>query len=103
MGFLGAVQIGVGEFAVTGVINTYFDDSSIAREVIANAESSVDVRFDDDSAHSVLIDVPRTKLSEGAPAVPGKNDDVVADFSYQGLRHATLGYTMKIIRFHGTQ
>lgn len=103
VGFLGAVDIGVGEFSVTGTLNTYFDDASLARDVIANTETSFDVRFEDDSSHVVLIDAPRIKFSEGSPEVPGKNQDVTIPLAYQAIRQAAFDYTLKYIRFNGVQ
>ncbi len=103
VGFLGAVDIGVGEFSVTGTLNTYFDDADLARDVIANAETSFDVRFDDNFQHSVIIDAPRIKFSEGAPEVPGKNADVTIALAYQAIRQASFDYTLKYMRFNGTE
>lgn len=103
VGFLGAPQLGVGEFSVTGTLNTYFDDSSLARDVINNTETSFDVRFEDDSSHVVIIDAPRIKFSEGAPEVPGKNQDVTIALAYQAILQESFGYTLKYLRFNGVQ
>lgn len=103
VGFLGAVNIGVGEFGVTGTLNTYFDDATLARDVVSNAETSFDIRFEDNSAHVVLIDVPRIKFSEGSPDVPSKNADVTLPLSYQAIRQPTFNYTLAYFRFNGVQ
>lgn len=103
VGTLGAVDIGVGEFSVTGSLNTYFDDATLARDVVANTESSFDIRFEDDTNHVVLLDLPRIKFSEGSPEVPGKNQDVTINLAYQAIRDADFNYTAKYIRFHGFQ
>lgn len=103
VGFLGAVDIGVGEFGVTGTLNTYFDDASLARDVVSNAETSFDLRFADNDSHVIILDAPRIKFSEGAPEVPGKNQDVTLPLSYQAIRHPTFNYTLAYFRFHGVQ
>lgn len=103
VGFLGAVSVGVGEFSLSGTLNTYFDDASLARDVVANSETSLDLRFRDGSGHVMLFDMPRIKFSEGAPEVPGKNQDVTLNLSYQAIRHAAFDYTVKCMRFHGAQ
>ncbi len=103
VGFLGAVDIGVGEFGVTGTLNTYFDDASLARDVIDNTETSFDMRFEDPTAHVILIDAPRIKFSEGSPEVPGKNQDVTINLSYQAIREPTFNYTLKWMRFNGIE
>ena len=103
VGFLGAVSIGSGEFGVTGTLNTYFDDASLARDVVNNTETSFDIRFEDNDSHAVLVDAPRIKFSEGAPDVPGKNQDVTLQLSYQAIRHPTFNYTLAYFRFNGVQ
>jgi len=40
---------------------------------------------------------------EGAPEVPGKNEDVTINLAYQALLDPTLGYTALTMRFHGVQ
>lgn len=101
VGSLGAVGTGNGEFDVTGTLNTYFGDKSILDKVYANSETSFDVRLGraDGNKETLLVDLPRIKFSSGSPSVQGKNQDVMVDGKYQGLRHATLGYTLGIGRF----
>lgn len=103
VGFLGATDIGVGEITLTGTLNTYFDNKDLVEQVTANAETSFDMRFQDSQSHVMVFDMPRTKYSEGAPSVPGKNEDVVANLSYQALIDPVLGYTIKAMRFNGVQ
>ncbi len=103
VGFLGSVDIGVGTFDVTGTLNTYFDNADLARDVISNAETSFDLRFEDDNSHAIVVDAPRIKFSEGAPEVPGRNDDVTINLAYQAIRDATKGYTLLWQRFNGIQ
>ncbi len=103
VGSLGAVSVGQGEFSVTGALQTYFDDKSLAQDVINNTETSYDTIFQDDTAHTTLFDMPRIKFSEGSPEVPGKNDDVTINLQYQAILDETLGYTANLMRFHGVQ
>ncbi len=103
VGFLGAVDIGFGEFGVTGSLETYFDNADLARDVVNNTETSFDIRFEDGTSHVVLIDAPRIKFSEGAPEVPGKNEDVTLALSYQAIRDPEFNYTLAYFRFNGIQ
>jgi hypothetical protein len=100
VGFLGASDIGVGEFSLTGALGTYFDSPELAQEVVDNTESSFDARFEDNESHVLLFDVVRLKWSEGADEIPGKNDDVTLPLQYQAIRHPVLGYTLKVQRFN---
>lgn len=102
VGFLGAAAVGAGEFNVTGSLASYFDDKSLAEEVVNNTETSMDVAFQDGLRHVFLIDVPRMKWSEGRPEVPGKNDDVVINPNFQAIA-SPFGYTTKFMRFYGYQ
>jgi len=103
VGFIGAVGIGVGEFGVTGSLSTYFDNATLARDVVSNAETSFDVRFADISGQVLLLDAPRIKFSEGSPEVPGKNQDVTVPLAYQAIRHPVFNYTLALFRFYGSQ
>ena len=99
VGVFGAADIGEGEFSVTGDIETYFGDKAMLEAVINNTETSLDCVVRDNEFHAYVFDLPRIKFSEGQPDVPGKNDDVVINLSYQAIRHATLGYTASVSRF----
>ena len=102
VGVLGAADVGAGEFGVTGSMTAYFDDKSLAVDVVNNTESSFDIRFRDSVGRTQLFDVPRLKFSSGAPEVPGKNEDVTIPLEYQGILDETLGYTLKLMRFYYT-
>lgn len=103
VGFLGAADIGAGEFEVTGTLSSYFDDKSIADQVVNNTETSLDAAFQDALQHVFLIDLPRMKWSEGRPEVEGPNADVIINPNFQALRDNVYGYTSKFMRFYGYQ
>jgi len=99
IGTLGAVGIGQGEFTLTGTLNTYFDDKTMVEKVINNTESAYNIVLADGANHSMLVDIPRLKFSSGFPEVPGKNEDTTVNLGFQGIKHATLGYSMLMQRF----
>lgn len=96
---LGAVSIGAGEFGVSGTLNTYFDNKSLAEAVVNNTATSFSISFSDVNGKTMVFDLPRIKYSEGTPDVSGKNEDVMLNLSYQAILDADLGYTVKITRF----
>jgi hypothetical protein len=100
VGALGSVGIGSGEFNVTGSLNTYFGDATVATKVIDNTESSFDIRVFDADSQAMVFDLPKLKFSSGAPSVPGKNQDVTVPLEFQAYRDPNLGYTMLIQRFY---
>lgn len=101
IGDIGAIGTGNGEFTVTGTIETYFGSKAELDKVIANTETSFDVRLGgtDANGESILLDLPTVKYSGGSPSVSGKNQDVMLSLSFQALRDKTLGYTASIGRF----
>jgi len=102
VGSIGAVGIGAGECNVSGSLNTYFDDKTIAEKVISNSETSFDMRVAKDS-QIMLFDLPRMKYSGGAPTVPGKNQDVTLNAEFQAILSPTYGFTIQIQRFSEVQ
>lgn len=103
VGSLGAIGIGQGEFQVTGNLNTYFDDATYANYVINQTELSFDILFFDVDDQYILYDFPSIKLKTGAPAIPGKNQDVTLNADFGAFMNSTLGYTALIQRFHEVQ
>ncbi len=99
VGVFGACGIGLGEFAVSGALETYFDDLSYYNDVLAGNETSLDIVLNGNDGRSLLTALPRIKFTGGAPQVPGKNTDVVLPLAYQALLDATLGYTLSYQRF----
>lgn len=105
VGQIGSIGIGAGEAGITGTLNTYFDNLDLLDDVITNAETSLDFRVVDvnNDNKTMVIDLPRVKYSAGAPAVPGKNQDVTINLEYQAIRHPTLGYTTQFQRHWAVQ
>ena len=101
VGSIGAVGIGNGELGITGSLSTYFGSPSVYEKLLNNSRTSLSMLLgrQDGNKESYLIDLPTIKLSSGAPAVSGKNNDVQLDGEYQAIQDATLGYTIGINRF----
>lgn len=100
VGSLGSVGIGVGECTVTGTLNAYFGDKSLLEDVLNNTARSLDIRVQDNAGKVLVFDMPRLKYSQGAPAVPGKNQDVVIPLAFQSILDNTGLYTIQAQRFH---
>lgn len=100
VGVLGAVGIRNGEVNVSGSINAYFGDIALLQKVLNDTETSLFFRAgrQDGDRESILIDIPRVKLSGNAP-VTGKNADRMFNGQYQAMRHPTLGITVSAGRF----
>jgi hypothetical protein len=105
VGAMGAIGVGIGEFNVSGTLNTYFGDTTNFSYVMANTALSYDFRIGDASGNkpTYVFDLPRIKFSSGAPSVPGKNQQVMLPLNFQAILHPTLGYTMHIGRHWYTE
>ena len=99
VGVFGACGIGLGEFGVSGSLETYFDDLTLYQDVLNGTETSLDFVMRGNDGRALLTHVPRIKFTQGAPQVPGKNADVVLPLAYQGLLDKSLGYTLAYQRF----
>jgi hypothetical protein len=99
VGVFGAANIGAGEVGVTGTLRTYFDNKDILEQINTNAETSVDLSVVDNSGQAMLFDMPRIKFSGGAPDVPGKNQSVTINATYQAILSPDYGYTISVQRF----
>ena len=98
VGVFGAAGIGVGEFAVTGTLSTYFDNDEILQVILTNAETTLDLVVQGGDGRTVIFDLPRIKFAGGAPDVPGKNQDVTIPGTYQAILSAVFGYTLSVQR-----
>lgn len=103
VGRIGAYAIGAGRSVITGNLQTIFGDSTLANKVIQNTASSFDVVFESvNQGTAVVFDAPHTKYSEGAPNVPGIDQDNTVPLSFQALESPTLGYQLLVQRFWDT-
>jgi len=99
VGSLGATSIGSGEFMVTGTLNTFFDDQTLAEKVVNNTASSFSISLNDNAGNTLVFDLPKVKFSEGSPEVGSKNEDVMLNLSFQAIISPDMGKTMRITRF----
>jgi len=100
VGNIGAIGVGDGEFTLTGTINTYFGDSTFYTLLLNNTATSYDFRVGrpDGNKETYVFDMPRVKFTSGAPAVPGKNQNVMLPLGFQALRDPTLTYSLHVQR-----
>lgn len=100
VGRFGTASIGIGELNATGTLQTYFDDLSIYEDILTDGfRTAINYALRDGTGRAVLTDLPNVAFSEGAPDVPGKNQDTTIPIGYQALRDATLGYSIHKTRF----
>lgn len=102
IGSVGAVGIGNGEFNVQlSQFQTYFGSKDLYDKVLAGTAFGFQTRLESPTTNneSYIIDLPNCQFQTGAPAVSGKNADVMLDGTAQALYDSTLGYTVGINRY----
>lgn len=105
---IGAVGVGLGKCDVSGSIQTYFGDTTVLNLLTADTSLGLKFQFQDNAnitssgvgQHAFLIDLPKVKLSGGAPDVSGVDADVTVEMPFIACMHGTLAYTIKIQQFH---
>jgi len=76
VGSVGAVDIGVGECAVTINLETYFGSNALYTKLLAGTVGNINIRTQKDS-QAVIDAVPRVTFTGGAPSAGAKNQDVM--------------------------
>ncbi len=100
VGPLGSAAINVGEFMVSGNIDTYLADATIMAKGIANTLTSFTTFTGNNSGdkQGYRFDVPAIRITPDS-SVSGKNQARKVAGPYEAEPHPTLGYTMSIGRF----
>jgi hypothetical protein len=98
VGVLGPMDIGFGQFQVTGSMQAYFEDRALYEKYLNNTASSFTFTLTDVAGNSYLVNLPKLKWSDGNVITPGNNQDVIADMTFTAYRDPTLGVTMRMTR-----
>ncbi len=100
VGPLGSSALNVGEFMVSGNIDTFLADTSIMAKGINNTLTSFTTFTGNNSGdkEGYRWDVPAVRISPDA-SVPAKNQARKVAGPYEAEPHAALTYTMSIGRF----
>lgn len=97
IGSLSAIGIGNGRCNVTGSIDTYFGDMTMLNKLRNDTESSLDFVVVK-SNQAYVFDIPRVNYSSEKHPITGIDTDIMITLNFQGLRDATLGYTLHMQR-----
>lgn len=102
IGTLGYADIGVGQVGCTGTINVYFENLDLYNKYLANTESGISFKIEDNptsgQGNALIFTWPRVKFASDAINAGGPNADVMESLGWQAIRHATYNYTMQICR-----
>jgi len=81
LGTVGFVEMGVGEAAVTGTIETYFGSNALYTKLLAGTPSNLSARIARNN-QAVVRTFPRVTFTDGSPNAGGKNQDVTLPLAW---------------------
>lgn len=82
VGNVGAVDVGVGECAVTGQLEAYFGSNAFLAKLLNGTVSNISARAQIDN-QALILGLPRVTFTGGSPSAQGKNQDVLIPLAYQ--------------------
>lgn len=92
------VDVGVGQFLVTGALNLYYENKDIYDKYIAGTASGLSFKVEDSSGNAYIFTFPRIEFATDEINVGGLNSDIMENLTWTAVRHPTYGYTMAIDR-----
>jgi hypothetical protein len=97
VGALGNVAIGVGDAAVGGTLEAYFQDGALYDKYLAGTETSL-AFVAAAGGQAYVVTLPRVKLAGGRIEAGSRNADCVLRFDLMGLRDPLTGCSLQIDR-----
>ena len=97
IGTLGAFDVGVGDFTVSGSVKAYFDSHTATDAIRNNTDVSLDFAVVQANA-GWLFDLPLVVLGDGRKDVQ-KDEAVRLNLSQEAVAHATLDHTLLVQSF----
>lgn len=99
IGVLGNADLGVGRCEVTGNLSVYLTNMDLYDKFVNDEATSLDFRIADALGNAYVVSFDNVNFTDGSINVSGPNTDVQVDLSWQALRNATYGSTIRIDRF----
>lgn len=85
LGILGAFDIGAGRCEVTGKASAYFASNDLVSAFIDHDATAFAIQLTDADGATIVINLPRVKLSKGNTNVSGLNTDNMIDLEFQAI------------------
>jgi hypothetical protein len=98
VGKIGAYELGVGEIAVSGTLETYFSDNTLLTKLLGQTITNINARAQANN-QALIVGLPRVTLTGGDPNAQGKNQDVTLPLSFVTSIDPTTGAEIIFDRF----
>lgn len=104
VGVMGLARVGMGTFSATGTLQAYFETASLAmyNKMIAGTATSLAAVMRKNGA-AYAIQFPKVKLAAGTPSASGRDQFVILDMEWTGMKDAATGKTVVMNRFDYTE
>jgi hypothetical protein len=86
---LGAVGMGVGDFAVTGSFMAYFKDQVLYNKFLTDAYTTIVVSAQDTLGNGYVFTMPRVSFTSSKIVAGAKNSDFMAEFQFAAFADDT--------------
>ncbi len=101
IGTLGAIDVGVGSFNITGRFQAYFENELMMDKYLNFGDGQFSLCFDDGAGNGYVFDFPSVKITSGQRVIPGQDDDVLVDVEWEAFKDANENIMCKIVKFTG--
>ena len=105
LGTLGPKSMALGDFVVTGTLQMYFATSTLFDKFLNQTATALCMGISDETTgastlqNGYVFDFPNVRFTDGQRVAGGRNQDIIADMSWQAIHNGdSSGYTMKIAR-----
>ncbi len=99
IGTLGNADMGVGRCEVTGNLSAYLTNMDLYEKFINDTATSLDFRIADSAGNAYVVSFDNVNFTDATVTSSGPNSDVNVDLTWQALRDADTGTTIRIDRF----
>ena len=105
LGTLGADAMALGDFVVTGTLQAYFATNTLFDKFLNQTATGLSIGISDEATaqgNAYIFDFPNVKFTDGQRVAGGRNQDIIADMTWQATYGSELtpsrAYTMKVAK-----
>ena len=91
-----AVDVGLGTLSAELALNVYFSNTDLLTKHLNNTALSFSYAFTDVDGNSIVVDIPRGKLSNSTDEGKSKDSDRMISSTLKALYDPTDGYSIQI-------
>ena len=99
LGTLGADGMSLGDFVVTGTLQAYFATQALFDKFLNQTATGLSIAISDEATgqgNVYVFDFPNVRFTDGQRVAGGRNQDIIADMSWQAIYSGS--HTMKIAK-----